>query len=30
MAVQAINSRDLTVTSVEAKPASRNPSPAPS
>ncbi|MCA1336692.1 type I DNA topoisomerase [Pseudooceanicola marinus] len=27
MAVQAINSRDLTVTSVEAKPASRNPSP---
>ena len=26
MAVQAINSRDLTVTSVEAKPASRNPS----
>ncbi|SHL30127.1 DNA topoisomerase I [Roseovarius litoreus] len=27
MAVQAITSRDLTVTSVEAKPASRNPSP---
>ncbi|MFK7763217.1 MAG: type I DNA topoisomerase [Roseobacter sp.] len=26
MAVQAINSRDLTVTSVEAKPANRNPS----
>ncbi len=26
LAVQAINSRDLTVTSVEAKPASRNPS----
>ena len=27
MAVQAINSRDLVVTSVEAKPATRNPSP---
>ncbi|MFC4667423.1 type I DNA topoisomerase [Seohaeicola nanhaiensis] len=27
LAVQAVNSRDLTVTSVEAKPASRNPSP---
>ncbi len=27
LAVQAINSRDLTVTSVEAKPANRNPSP---